>query len=144
MASGRGPITEASAAEGILIWTCQLCHARALWRGDQQLLPDPADDELRAIWLRDARVKEGVAQFSQVAARLAERVRKTHGQAVRPIDRRSTGRPVEITWKMVDEARQQLRSEGAKSTQQAVADFLRCSLQTVKSRTREHGGWRTD
>jgi hypothetical protein len=56
-------------------------------------------------------------------------------------ERNPTGRPVEITWQMVRDARALLRSEGEKGTQQQVAERIGCAVETVKRRTRENGGW---
>ena len=89
------------------------------------------DDEYQ-LHLRRERLRE--AQDEQ---RLAEEERRVFGRG----ERKPTGRPVEITWQMVREARRLLRSEGKKGTQEEVADQLKCTIETVKRRARENGGW---
>jgi hypothetical protein len=47
--TARYPISEATGPVGTLIWTCQICGARAIWLRDA-LQPDPVEDARQRRW----------------------------------------------------------------------------------------------
>jgi hypothetical protein len=105
-------------------------------------MADPTIPKWRGQWSRDSglevhiMVPEGQAFDGRDYGTLNRFLARVPRQANMP------GRPEWPSWKQMMEARDALIAEDPRGgTQERVAEELGCSINTVKTRAKNHGGW---